>query len=264
MQKRAFWHHPQSIANLGGCTAAHFVPWVVYKYSRTGTGIGWSANFAETMDEMFAILAMPIVIWGGLPDRMYALASAYARCGMNVIVGPVKGQRWDRLLSGNKWDYQRFWWYDAIQHKKRFNSPCPKGLIFPVETKEEVVTRLAGEDMKPIQPFIMRMVPNEYYFGWHKEYFGEMPDDWVKYVRTFTDLPATMRFELIEDLQNKYGWVVYGLLVDQLPHPDGRMLSQKDFLDEYGKPCSSYTKLGRLLIRPAAARRKKAQQVVTP
>lgn len=249
-RKYPFWHQPRAVANLGGCTACQYMPWIVYKYSRTGTGITWAANFAETMDEMYFILNMPMVIWGGSTERMYALAAAYAACGCSVIVGPVNAQRWQRLLSADKWDWENWWFYDSLSHKTRATEPSPKQLIIPVETKEEVITHLMCDQMKVMQPFIMRMIPVEFYCNWHREFFGELPDDWTKYTRTFTDLPGVLRFELIEYLRDLYGWVVYGLWVAEIPHPDGNRYDQKEFLEHYARACDSYTKLPRLWIKP--------------
>lgn len=257
-RKYPFWASPRALANLGGCAACQYHPWIVYKYSRTGTGISWCANYAETMDEMFGILNTPITIWGGAPERMYALATGLARTGLSVVIGPVNSQQWKRLLGGNKWDWKRYWWYDSLSHQQRPCSPSPKDLITAVETKEEAVTRLMSDNMKAIQPFIMRMLPLEFYLTWHKEHFGERPDDWTLYTRTFTDLPSTMRFELTEDLRDKYGWEVYGLWVESVPHFDGKRYNQKDYLDRYAQPCSSYTRLPRLLIKTRQS--KKAVQ----
>src|SRR3990172_2582972 len=211
------------------------------------------------MDEMYGLFANPTVIWGGQPERMYAIATGLARTGISVVIGPIQSQQWKRLLGGNKWDWQRYWWYDSLSHQKRACSPSPKDLIFPVETKEEAITYIMSGQMKAAQPFIARMVCNDFYYSWHKEFFGEMPDDWMLYARTFTDLPATMRFELTETLKEKYGWEVYGLWVESIPHFDGNRYNQKEYLEHYAQPCASYTWLPRLFIR-----QRKQKQAVQP
>lgn len=259
-RKFPFWTHPRSVANLGGCASCQYVPWIIGKYARAGTGVTWCANFAETVDESYAIFANPTIIWGGLPERMYAIAAGLARTGISVIIGPVQSQEWKRLLGGNKWDWERYWWYDSLTNKKRACSPAPKDLIFPVETKEEAITYIISNAMKANQPFIMRMAANEFYYSWHKEFFGELPDDWALYARTFTDLPTTMRYELTEALKERYDWEVYGLWVESIPHFDGKRYSQKDYLEHYAQPAASYTRIPRLCMRQPKQKQKQAGQ----
>ena len=80
---------------------------------------------------------------GPLPDRMYAIVSGLVRSGMSVVVGPISGLEWSRMMPGNKWDWQRYWVTTPLGRRRKTVEPTPKHMIIPVETKEEAVNMAA-------------------------------------------------------------------------------------------------------------------------
>ncbi len=256
VQKYPYWMQPRAVANYGGCSACMALPMVTVKYSRGGTGVTTVANYVENVDEAQPIFVSGTIIWGSLPDRMYSIARGLIRSGQPVVVGPLSGleEKWKGLMPGNKWDWKRYYSYDALTRKKRVVEPFPKHLCMVAETKEEAVNLACGYEMMVMTPFIMRMAILESWLETHERAFKELPDDWYKYVRSLTDLPVVSRMRLVVELLTKYGWQLDGLQVTGIPHPDGRKLPQKQFIQEYSAITLPNTKNPRFFIRPKERR----------
>ncbi|MEW6034906.1 MAG: hypothetical protein AB1603_08670, partial [Chloroflexota bacterium] len=256
MQKYPFWLQPRAAANMGGCSACMSLPGVTMKYSRGGTGVCTVANYVENVDEAQPIFVSGTMVWGPLPERMYAIVRALVRSGQPVVVGPLSGleKKWKGIMPGNKWDWKRYYSYDALARKKRVVEPFPKHLIMVAETKEEAVNLACGYEMMVMTPFIMRMAVLEAWLETHERVWKELPDDWYKYIRSLTDLPVVHRMRLVVELISKHGWTLDGLQVTGIPHPDGRKLPQKEFIREYSAITLSNTKNPRFFIRPKERR----------
>ncbi|MDO8473589.1 MAG: hypothetical protein Q7T05_07220, partial [Dehalococcoidia bacterium] len=159
MQKYPYWMQPRACANYGGCSACMALPMVTVKYSRGGTGVTTVANYVENVDIAQPIFVSATIVWGSLPERMYSIVRGLIRSGQPVVVGPVSGleEKWKGLMPGNKWDWKRYYSYDALTRKKRVVEPFPKHMLMVAETKEEAVNMACGYEMMVMTPFIMRM-----------------------------------------------------------------------------------------------------------
>ncbi|HLC23040.1 MAG TPA: hypothetical protein VJL08_01145, partial [Dehalococcoidia bacterium] len=100
MQKYPYWAQPRSAANYGGCSACMAIPPVTVKYSRGGTGIVTVANYAESVDIAQPIFVSATIVWGSLPERMYAIVRGLIRSGQPVVIGPLSGleEKWKSLM----------------------------------------------------------------------------------------------------------------------------------------------------------------------
>lgn len=176
------WSQPRSAGDLGGCSACQFVPLVTLKNARSGAGVTCYANYVETVATTFDRYACITVVWGSLPERMYSIVSGLVRSGLSVVVGPISGLDWQRLMPGNKWDWKRYWVYETLSGRKRTIEPSPKHVLFPVEAKEEAVAMAACLSVKPAQGF--RIAFPEGYLDTHQQYLKELPDGWARYVRS--------------------------------------------------------------------------------
>jgi acetyl-CoA decarbonylase/synthase complex subunit alpha len=252
MQKYPFWMQPRAVGNYGGCSACQFLPTMTLKNART-VGVSHYTNFTETVAVPFERYSCSTIIWGPIPERMYTIAAALARSGSPVVVGPLTEVDWKRVMPGNKWDWQRYWAYESLKQRKKAVEPSPRHLIFPVETKEEAVTMAACFNVKPAQGFRMGFL--EGWLGTHESFFGELPDDWPRFVRSPADLPIAQRVRLINELVNNHGWKIEGMTVKEVPHPDGRRLSQREYLREYGMGDMPSARIRRLCLRPVVERK---------
>ncbi|MBI2957495.1 MAG: hypothetical protein HYY32_01510 [Chloroflexi bacterium] len=248
MQKYPFWLQPRSAANLGGCSACQFLPLITLKNARSTAGVTHYSNYVETVATTFDRYACCTIVWGPLPDRMYAIVAGLVRSGVPVVVGPLAGNDWKRMLPGNKWDWRRYWVYEALSQRKRFVEPSPKHLIIPAETREEAVNMACCYNVKPAQGFRMTFLDG--YLDTHQQYFGELPDDWPRYVRSPGDLPIAGRARFLAELEAKHGWKREGPVIKEIPLPDGRTVDQKQYVREYGAGGAPVTRVPRLCVKP--------------
>jgi acetyl-CoA decarbonylase/synthase complex subunit alpha len=244
---------PRNLVNCGGCSAcAHLVD-ESYKYARTGAAISYFANYAETTDEMFNLFTPVTIIWGALPEKMYAIAAGLARAGLPIIIGPNSGFGWKRFLTGNKWDWKHWWIYDTFSHAKKCVEPSPKHMIIPVETKEEAVAMALFLVNRPTGIRDTRQTQLDNLVEMYLRTFGEMPDDLHLFVRVDFELPVKYKAVILKELREKHGWEVERFTAKKAKHPDGRVLDLAEFQQQYdsalGMPVN---RLGRLLAKPSA------------
>ncbi len=247
VQKYPFLLQPRCAANLGGCSACQFLPTTTLKNSRSMAGVTHYANYVETVAAVFDRLACITIVWGPLPERMHAIVSGLVRAGISVVVGPIAGLDWERLMPGNKWDWQRYWAYETLGQRKKTVEPSPKHMIMAAETPEEAVNMAMCHNIRPAQGFRMSFL--EGYLDTHQQYFKELPDDWHRYVRSPSDLPIAARIRLMNELTGKHGWKIEGMAVRQIPLPDGRVVDQKQYVKEYGAGGAPVTRVPRLCIK---------------
>lgn len=223
---------PRNLINCGGCSATHHLADTQPKWVRTGTYTSHYANFAETVDVLYTLWYPSVIIWGGLPERMYALAAGFARVGSPVIVGPVAGPSWKRFLMSDKWDWRKWWSYDILERRKKPTEPAKKHMIIPVETKEEAVTMLAATNFYVAAVSDIQVPHLESYLELHDTFFGEFPDDCDKFVRGPLELGLRFKPRMIKLLADK-GWETGRLILLKARHPDGRLMSFEEFRKEY-------------------------------
>jgi len=231
---------PRNIVFTGSCSSYCHLQEASAHWARTGVHISHYANLIEVADVTIRLFGTPAILWGESPERMYSIASAYARFGERVIVGPVSGFQWKRSLLGNQYDRSKWWVWDTSDGREVEIEPAQEHLIIPVETKEEAMVMLWNLNFRPggISMYqIMRFTP---YLEQHMQYFGELPDNWQWYVHTNADLPLKTRAKLLQILRDEFGWETDYARVFKARHRDGRLMDAHDFNREYGVAESRY------------------------
>jgi acetyl-CoA decarbonylase/synthase complex subunit alpha len=225
---------PKNVVFTGSCSCMTILAETSGHWSRVGVHISLYANFNEVAEVSYRLLSAPVILWGVTPERMYTVASAFARYGQQIIVGPVSGFEWKRYLLGNQYDRSKWMVWDTADGKRVETEPVQEHLIIPVETKEEAIVMLWNLLNRPtdISPWrILKLTP---YIDQHEEFFGELPDNWQWLVRTPPDLPLKKRAKLLRKLREEYGWDTTRTSIIKAKHRDGRMLDQLEFNREYG------------------------------
>jgi acetyl-CoA decarbonylase/synthase complex subunit alpha len=95
--------------------------------------------------------------------------------------------------------------YDARSGEEVYVGPTPEHLFTTAETKEEAIVMLAKLCMRPNDTSRGRSVKLSHYIDLHKRYFGVMPDDVHLLIRNQSDIPLTMKEQLLTVLEAK-GW----------------------------------------------------------
>jgi acetyl-CoA decarbonylase/synthase complex subunit alpha len=223
----------RNLVNCGSCSAiCQAVP--MYLMLRPSGGIPLYGSIPSLGDSINLGGAQSLILWGALPDRMYAAAAAWARLGSVVIVGPASSLGWNRYLVGNRYDRSKWWVYHGENGKIREVEPVKEHLIVPVETKEEALTMLARSVLTVKDYRESRLTHLEVLIDYYQRFYGELPADWHLLVRSDFELPPRHRRHLVNLLATEQGWETEGMKIRKAKHRDGRMMTLSEFATNYG------------------------------
>jgi len=230
----------RNLINFGGCSSiCHSVP--MYLMLRPSGGISLFGNLPPLGDSIFLGGAQSVIIWGALPDRMYAAAAAWARMGSTVIVGPASSLGWNRYLTGDRYDRSKWWVYHGETGKKREVEPAKEHLIVPVETKEEALTMLARSVVNVKDYRESRLTHLEVLIDFYDRFYGQLPEDWQLFVRSDFELPPRHRRRIVNLLGKEHGWEANGMKLTKAKHRDGRIMNMSEFAANYGMEQGIYS-----------------------
>jgi len=230
----------RNLVNCGSCSAiCHSVP--MYLMLRPSGGISLFGNIPPLADSIFLGGAQSIIIWGALPDRMYAVAAAWARMGSTVIVGPASSLGWNRYLTGDRYDRSKWWVYHGETGNKREVEPAKEHLIVPVETKEEALAMLARSVVIVKDYRESRLTHLEVLIDFFDRFYGQLPEDWPLYVRSDFELPPRHRRRIVNLLGKEHGWEANGMKLTKAKHRDGRVMNMSEFAASYGMEQGIYS-----------------------
>jgi len=223
----------RNLVNCGSCSAiSQAVP--MYLMLRPSGGIPLYGSIPPLGDSINLGGAQSVIIWGGLPDRMYATAAAWARLGSTVIVGPASSVGWKRWLVGNRYDRSRWWVYHGETGKKREVEPVPEHLIVPVETVEEALTMLARSVLTVRDYRESRATHLEVLIDYYERFYDQLPEDWHLVVRSDFELPPRHRRRMVKLLEQEYGWETDGVKLKRAKHRNGELMTMSEFAARYG------------------------------
>ena len=230
----------RNVVNCGSCSAiCHAVP--MYLMLRPSGGIPLYGGIPPLGDSISLGGAQSLIIWGGLPDRMYAVAAAWARLGSTVIVGPASSLGWNRYLVGNRHDRSKWWVRHGETGKIREVEPVPEHLIVPVETKEEAIVMLARSVLTVKDYRESRATHLEVLIDYYGRFYDELPEDWPLFVRSDFELPPRYRRHMVNLLGQDHGWETEGIKIRRAKHRDGSMQTMSEFAGTYGMEQGIYS-----------------------
>jgi acetyl-CoA decarbonylase/synthase complex subunit alpha len=94
---------------------------------------------------------------------------------------------------------------DARTGESVYGGPVPEHLFFAAETKEEAMVMVAKLTMRPNDTGKGRANKLANYIDLHKRLVGGIPPDVYRLVRTPSDIPLTMKDEIVIHL-DEHGW----------------------------------------------------------
>jgi acetyl-CoA decarbonylase/synthase complex subunit alpha len=237
---------PRSLVNCGGCAAISLAN-NMYMYSRAAGGIPLYGGIPEVGEGSF-YTTFSLLLWGAVPDRMYAVAAAYARLGIRVVVGPTSAWAMGRFLPGDRYDRSKWWVYHGDDGRKRETEPIPEHLLVPVETKEEALTMIPRMFFSTSEMREGRAARMDFFLELYRIFYNELPLDWQLLVRSHLDIPTRHRIKLLKVLRDEFGWEGDGLKITRARNRDGKLLTLSEFNTSYGMELGRYhTRLKRLL-----------------
>lgn len=191
-----------AIVNVGSCVANSHIAGAVIKIANIFAKRNLRGNYEEIADYILNRVGAVGVAWGAMSQKAAAIASGFWRLGVPVIVGP-HGIKYRRMLLGRS-DHEEDWYvYDARTGEKVNIGPAPEHLFSAAETKEEAMVMTAKLCMRPNDTVKGRSIKLTHYIDLHKRLFGIMPEDIHQFVRTQSDIPITMKDDIIRILKEK-------------------------------------------------------------
>jgi acetyl-CoA decarbonylase/synthase complex subunit alpha len=190
------------IVNVGSCVANSHIAGAAVKIASIFAKRNLRGNYEEIADYILNRVGAVGLAWGAYSQKAASIASGFWRLGVPVIVGP-HGSKYRRMLLGRK-DKEDDWYvYDARTGEKTYVGPAPEHLFTTAETKEEAMVLIAKLCMRPNDTSRGRARKLTHYIDLHKRLYGVMPDDVHLFIRNKTDIPITMKDEIVKILEEK-------------------------------------------------------------
>ena len=189
---------------MGSCVSNPHIAGAAIKIASIFAKRSLRGNYEEIADYVLNRVGAVGVAWGAMSQKAASIASGFWRLGVPVIVGP-HGSKYRRMLLGRK-DREEDWYvYDARTGDKVYVGPAPEHLFTAAETKEEAMVMIAKFCMRANDTTRGRAIKLTHYIDLHKRLYGVMPDDVHLFIRTISDIPVTMKDEIVKILEEK-GW----------------------------------------------------------
>lgn len=190
------------ILNVGSCVSNSHIAGAAIKIARIFAKRNLKANYEEIADYIHNRVGAVGVAWGAYSQKAASIAAGFWRLGVPVIVGP-HGIKYRRMLMGRREREEDWYVYDARTGKKVYVGPVPEHLFYTAETKEEAIVLIAKLAMRANDTTKGRAMKLTHWIDLHKRLYGTMPEDIHLYVRRKTDIPLTMRDEILAILEEK-------------------------------------------------------------
>lgn len=188
------------IVNVGSCVSNAHIAGATIKIASIFAKRNLRGNYEEIADYVYNRVGAVGIAWGAMSQKAAAIAMGFVRLGVPVIVGP-HGSKYRRMLLGRA-DREEDWYnYDRRTGEKVYVGPVPEHLFFAAETKEEAMVMAAKLCMRPNDTAKGRAIKLTHYIDFHKKMYGVAPKDIPLYIRTTSDVPVTMKEEILEILK---------------------------------------------------------------
>jgi len=205
------------LANVGSCVSNSHITGAAIKIASIFAKRNLRANYMEIADYILNRVGAVGVAWGAMSQKAAAIASGCWRLGIPVIVG-AHGTKYRRMLLGRRENDEDWMVYDAISGEKMYAGPVPEHLFYAAGTKEEAMVLVAKLCLRANDTAQGRAIKLTHYVDLYRRFYGSLPEDLPQLVRGESDIPITMKGEVIEYLRKK-GW-------KEKPIPDPTLLSE--------------------------------------
>ena len=192
------------IVNVGSCVANSHIAGAAIKIANIFAKRNLRGNYEEIADYIHNRVGAVGVAWGAMSQKAASIAAGCWRLGIPVVVGP-HGSKYRRMLLGRKDNEEEWYVHDARTGDRVYVGPVPEHLFYTAETKEEAMVMIAKLCMRANDTSKGRAIKLTHYIDLHKRLYGIMPDDIHLFVRTGSDIPITMKSEILNILE-KTGW----------------------------------------------------------
>jgi acetyl-CoA decarbonylase/synthase complex subunit alpha len=207
------------LVNVGSCVSNSHITGAAIKIANIFAKRPLRGNYEEIADYVYNRVGAVGVAWGAMSQKAASIAAGCWRLGIPVIVGP-HGAKYRRMLLGRKENEDDWMVYNARDGHQVYTGPAPEHLFYAAETVEEAKVMIAKLTMRPNDTSKGRAVKLSHYIDLYQKYYGVMPDDLQLYVRRESDIPFTMKEEILKILEEK-DWIE-----DKIATPDPTLLER--------------------------------------
>ncbi len=192
----------RGLVNVGSCVSNSHISGVAIKIANIfAKKPPLEGNFEVIADYILNRVGACGVAWGPYSQKAAAIASGVNRWGgIPVVLGP-HGSKYRRLYLGRP-DKEDVWNLNDMRTGKVIKGePAPEHLLFAAENREEATVAIAKNCLRPTDTNKGRQIKLNHYIDLNKKYFGVIPEDVYKYVRTDKDIPITYKNDVKEILE---------------------------------------------------------------
>ncbi|MEM3382639.1 MAG: CO dehydrogenase/acetyl-CoA synthase complex subunit alpha [Nitrososphaerales archaeon] len=190
------------IVNTGSCVSNAHIMGAAVKIANIFAKRKLRGNFEEIADYILNRIGAVAIAWGAQHQKAAAIATGANRLGIPVILGP-QGAKFRRAFLGRQDKKEKWMVYNARTGEKVYAGPAPEHLLYVAETKEEAMVTAARLVMRPNDTSKGRMIKLSHYIDLHQKLYGMIPDDFHLFVRNESDLPITMKDQLLKILKER-------------------------------------------------------------
>ena len=199
------------VVNIGSCVANSHVVGAAIKIAAIFARLPLRGNFEEIADYILNKVGACGVAWGAMSQKAASIGTGTNRWGIPVIVGP-HGSKYRRAYISNK-ELSEWKIYDKRAGEVVDGEPAPEHLMYPAETMQEAMVAVAKFCIRPSDNARGRQIKLSNYVDLYKKYMGTLPPDLHLFVRKETDIPITMKNEIMEYLK-EVGWAPRRLVTE--------------------------------------------------
>jgi acetyl-CoA decarbonylase/synthase complex subunit alpha len=192
------------VLNVGSCVSNPHIAGAAIKVANIFAKRPLRGNYEEIADYIHNRVGAVGLAWGAYSQKAASIAAGFWSLGIPVLVGP-HGSKYRRMLLGREDKPENWEVYDARTGDKVNVGPAPEHLFQTVETPQEAMVAIAKLCIRPNDTWKGRSIKLSHYIDLHKRYYGIMPPDIHRFVRTMADVPMTMKDEVTKILEAK-GW----------------------------------------------------------
>jgi len=215
-----------NLVNVGSCVANSHITGAAIKVANIFAKRKLRANYEEIADYCLNRIGAVGLVLGTMSQKAVSIGFGCMRLGVPVIWGPQGIKYRKELLGDVDIDYSdddhndifnydkknsldRWEVYDSFSGERFDVGPVPEHLSYAAKTKEEIMIMIPKLCIRASDNFKGRQIKIAHWVDMYQRYSGEgknaLPPDIHKFVRAETDIPVTMKDNVLEFIKNK-GW----------------------------------------------------------
>ncbi|MGB9837872.1 CO dehydrogenase/acetyl-CoA synthase complex subunit alpha [Methanothermobacter sp.] len=192
----------KGLVNMGSCVSNAHISGAAIKIANIFAQKPLEGNFEEIADYILNRVGACGVAWGAYSQKAAAIATGVNRWGIPVVLGP-HGSKYRRLFLGRADDDEKWKLNDLRTGEVIDGEPAPEHLLYAAENREEATVMVAKLCIRPTDTPKGRQMKLSNYIDLHKKYFGTIPDDIDRFIRTEKDIPIVYKRDIMKILEEK-------------------------------------------------------------